>query len=422
MQNLKLPWGRKPLFYGWVVAFIAMVASFASGPGQAFVFAMFVDPIMADVGVSRTQISALYAVGTCISAAVALGASYIIDNLGPRKMLLYSAVVFGLACIGISFATGMVSLMVGFAALRALGQSAIAVSVTLLTAQWFVRYRGRAMAIMSMGFSLSNALFPPISQMLITWLGWRDAYRTLGVAVWIMILPATFFLVRDRPEQMGLHTDGLPPDPDQPQPTPDRQENSHQRPVIWRSLRFWILALPRCAGPFVTTSIFAERGLSPEVAASAFIPFALTSALTTVVVGFLAEHIEPKWILLGNLIFLIVGVLFLQLVSSPLEAVIYSLIVGAFAGTLSVVSNVLWAYYYGRENLGAYQGASLTVIITGAAIGPLPLAAFQGIFGNYTVGLYVYASLPLICALPLLWFRSRYSASQPTKTSYATSG
>src|SRR5690606_38077251 len=96
---------------------------------------------------------------------------------------------------------------------------------------------------------------------------------------------------------------------------------------------------------FHQASIFAERGLSPEVAASAFIPFAFASALATVAIGFLAEHVEPKWILLGNLACLIVAVLFLQFVSSPLEAVAYSLILGVLAGTFSVVSNVLWAYY-----------------------------------------------------------------------------
>lgn len=39
-------------FYGWIVVIVASAATFASGPGQSYVFAIFVDPILQDTGPS----------------------------------------------------------------------------------------------------------------------------------------------------------------------------------------------------------------------------------------------------------------------------------------------------------------------------------------------------------------------------------
>lgn len=375
-------------------------------------FTLFVDPIMGDTGQSQTSISGLYAVGTGISAIVAIVASRMVDRFGPRMMLGLSAFAFGLACIGLGSATGAIGLLFGFAALRALGQSSMPISATLLTAQWFVRYRGRAMALLAMGYSLSNALFPPFAQLLIDSFGWRNAYRALGITIWLLVIPLAVFLVRDTPEQIGLLPDGHPPDPDQPSNVPSEPVIKRSKPV-WRTLSFWLLASPLAAGPFVSTalifhqaSIFAERGLSATVAANSFVAFAITSALTTVFIGFLVERVEPRFILFASMVLLTVSTILLTLVNSPLSAIVYIMLLGCVSGCISTSSNVMWAYYYGRVGLGEVQGLSMTTIVSAAAIGPLPLAALQSAYGSYTVGLYMLAALPVLFALPLLWFRA----------------
>jgi MFS family permease len=402
---------QKRPFYGWAVAVVALIAAFASGPGQSYVFSVFVDSILADTGVSRTQLSALYAIGTGVSAITALVVSRLVDRFGSRVMLAVIALAFGGACFGMAGAIGALTLLFGFAALRALGQGSLPITATLLTAQWFARYRGRAMAFVSMGFALSNALFPPIAQFLIASLGWRNAYRALGVGVWLLIIPAALLVVRNRPEVLGLHPDGLPAPPD----------GAHDRPIqthaaalqaAWRTRRFWLLALPLTASPFIITalvfhqvSIFAERGLSPDVAAGVFVAFAAAAAVMTVLIGFLIERVEPRTILFANLALLLIAMLELQVVTTPVAAVLYTLTLGSVAGTQSVIGGVIWAHYYGRIGLGAVQGTAATVTISAAAQGPLPLATLQELTGAYTVGLLVLAALPILCAGVLAFFR-----------------
>jgi MFS family permease len=154
---------------------VGTLIAFSSGPGQSYVFSVFIDSLIADTGFSRTNISALYAVGTGISAVMVMMVSRMADRYGPRLMVGLVAFGLGLACFGMAAASGPIAFFIAFAALRALGQGSMPVNATLLAAQWFVRYRGRAMAIVGLGFAASNALLPPLYWLAGSLYGaWRD--------------------------------------------------------------------------------------------------------------------------------------------------------------------------------------------------------------------------------------------------------
>ncbi len=44
------------------------------------------------------------------------------------------------------------------------------------------------------------------------------------------------------------------------------------------------------------------------------------------------------------------------------------------------------------------QGAASTIMISAAALAPLPLAAVQQATGRYTLGLALMAGVPVLCA------------------------
>ena len=171
-------------------------------------FSVFLDSIIEDTGLSRTAISALYAVGTGVSAIMVSLVSRMADRIGPRLVAIFVAGALGTVCFGMAFAHGFLAFFLAFSALRALGQGSTSINATLMTAQWFVTRRGLAMAVMGLGFSASLALLPPLCRVLIDTIGWREAYMALGVMVWLLVIPVTALLARDTPEQMGLHPDG----------------------------------------------------------------------------------------------------------------------------------------------------------------------------------------------------------------------
>jgi MFS family permease len=399
-----LPKRRGKSYYGWAVVLVATLATFCSGPGQSFVFSVFVDPILADTGISRVYLSTLYAFGTAVSAAMVVLVARLVDRLGARLMLAVIALALGVACLGMSAAGGPLALFFGFAALRALGQGSLPVTATMLTSQWFVRRRGRAIAVVVLGIAASNALLPPITQALISSVSWREAYVVLGVMVWILLIPASILIVRNRPEEVGLHPDGAPGPVEEP-----GSDHAAERRGFWKVVAlpdFWFLAVPLAAVPFVVTalvfhqiSILDGQGLTPEVAAGVFIPFAAASAAATALSGALAERLGPKGVLMISLGLLLSAVVGLQAVSTLLTAVAYSVLLGAAAGSQGVVAGMIWAHYYGRAGLGSTQGPATMVMISAAALAPLPLAAFRQLSGDYSLGLLVMAGVPVICAI-----------------------
>jgi MFS family permease len=396
MQALRRP------FYGWWIILVSALVAFSSGPGQSFTFSVFLDSIIEDTALSRTAISTLYAVGTGVSAAMVFTVSRLADRYGARTTLIGAAVGLGLACFAMSWAQGAILVFIAFAALRALGQGSLTINGTLLVAQWFVRRRGRAMAIMGLGFPLSVALLPPITRFLIDTIGWRESYAVLGVMVWVLVLPGAIFLVRNRPEDMGLHPDGAdepPPGEASGEVEPGVEERA--MPVL-TSAKFWILAIPLSTSSLVVTglvfhqtAIVAEHGLSPTVAAAIFVPYAISSALISLVAGDMADRVGPKWVFAAAMLTLIAGMLLALVMGSLAMAVVYAVLIGASGGFSRIVTAVTWAHFYGREGLGRVQGSAVMVSITASALGPLPLAWLQDVFDGFRPGIAIMLVLPV---------------------------
>ncbi|MEX2229953.1 MAG: MFS transporter [Dehalococcoidia bacterium] len=392
---------RRPrLFYGWAIVAVCAVVAFSSGPGQSFVFSVFLDSLIADTGLSRTAISALYAIGTGVSAAMVFMVSRLADRYGARATLIAAAIGLGLACFAMSWARGPLLVFAAFSALRALGQGSLTINATLLTAQWFVRRRGRAMAVMGLGFPIAVAMLPPIVRLLIDTIGWRETYAALGVMVWVLVLPGALFVVRNRPEDMGLHPDGADgPPPGEADIEPGLPE---PRVPVLTSLRFWILAIPLSTSSLVVTglifhqaAVLGEQGLSATVAAAIFVPYAASSAIVSVIAGDVADRFGPKWVFAAAMCTLL-GSMALALVMHSLVLVTaYALLLGASGGFSQIVGGVTWAYFYGRRGLGRVQGAAVMVSITASALGPLPLAWLQSQFDGFRPGIAILAVLPV---------------------------
>lgn len=304
----------------------------------------------------------------------------------------------------------------------ALGQGSMPVNGTLLVAQWFVRYRGRAMAIMGIGAAASNAVFPPVSQQLIEMFGWRETYMILGVVVWVLILPLAIFVVRNRPEDRGELPDGADELPHAEQQA-DASGAEPESASALKTVFFWVTALSLAVPSLVTTafvfhqiSILTSFGLSPGMAAGIFIPFSITATIASFAGGYLVDRFNPIRVFTGNMALLTVAILVLVMVSNPILGFLYAGLLGLFQGVQQIIMNTTWAYYYGRRGLGKVQGAGQMSGIAASAIGPLPLAALHGFFGNFQPAILIIGILPVLAAVAAnLVKKEAYGAAAPAE-------
>lgn len=373
---------------------------FSSGPGQSYVFSIFIDSIIEDTGLSRPGISVLYMASTGMSAVLVAIVSRLADRYGPKTMLVAVGLGFGAACFGMATATNILLFYIAFASLRALGQGSLNINSILLVNQWFVSRRGRAIAMMGLGAVLSSAIFPPFARFLIVNIGWREAYGVIGAVAIVLIIPVTLLVVRNRPEDMGMFPDGSP----EPLVSETRQAMSGVRKDtrVYSSINFWLLALSlgtpglvSTALVFHQTSIFEEKGLSATLAAGVFVIFSGSSAVSSLLAGFAVDRIGPKALYAISMVSLLVALVLVV-------AVVYVLVMGVAGGAHHIVQGVIWAHYYGRHGLGRVQGSAMTINFCASAVGPLPLAIFHDLTGTYTVGMLVMMALPVLSILALV--------------------
>ena len=175
----------------------------------ASTFGIFVKPLAETFGWSRGAISLGFSIIACIGSLAAPVVGVLADRLGPRKVILVAAVLFGSGLCSFAFLSGSIwhfyALYV-FTAFGSIGLTTIPYATAI--SRWFVRQRGLALGFMGVGAFVGGMYAPPLVTYVIATWGWRWAYATLGLLVWILILPVIGLFLIESPRQLGLRPDG----------------------------------------------------------------------------------------------------------------------------------------------------------------------------------------------------------------------
>ncbi|PZC45647.1 MAG: Sugar phosphate permease [Chloroflexi bacterium] len=407
------PWAaRLPFFYGWLILPVASLALFISGPGQTYTVSVFVDPIIEDMGWSRTMVSSLYTAGSLTAALGMVMVGKLLDRYGARVMLTAVGILFGFAVMWMSRVGEPVHLYLGFAAIRALGQGSLTLIPTALVALWFIRRRGKATALASLGSVASQATLPPVTHLLISHLGWRHAWVALAFMIWGALLLPVLAFVRRSPESVGLQPDGnaasMRGSGQATVPATHSEVNWSLREAF-RAPAFWLLLFAGSSQSLISTalvfhqvSLFASKGLDAGLAAVALTVMAIAVLAGIFIAGILTDKIPNRYVLASAQAIMAMGMLWTFLISEPWEALVYSGIMGVAGGLFITISAVIWPNYFGRKHLGSIRGVATTSSVAFAALGPMPFGLLFDLTGSYTIPILAFLALPAACAIAAL--------------------
>lgn len=389
-----------PSFHGWRVLGAAVVFAALSGPGQSYLLSLYIDHLVADLQLSRLDVSAVYGAAT-IAAALAL------PWVGARADRMTSAAyaravlaLLALAMVGLSLSRALWAVALSFFALRLLGQGAISLGIVTTVVRWFRRYRGRAFAITSVGYSLGEATLPSAVVAAVAAFGWRGSLWALAAAYLLLFAPLVGAVMRERdPER----------EPRDGAPDPEASELSRalQAEASWdprdalRSPVFWTLLACSCVSPFLLTgmlfhlpAILRSVGWEAAAAPRAFAAYALAGMVCTYLAGFWLERVHSKIGLASGLFALGLGAAAVFLPLGPaLGPSALGAALGGSAGIANAANGVLWPAYFGVRSLGALRGV-VNLARNGCTAAAPPLAAWLagpeesfGAFAALCVGL-----------------------------------
>ena len=411
MRSVALKLNRR-IFYGWIILAVAALGIFVSGPGQSHTFSVFLVHIQADLGLSATAVSSAYAFATLAAAFGLPLMGRLLDRIGPRQLLLFVTLLLGVACIAFGAVAGILWLAVAFAALRFLGQGSLMLGCSNLVAHWFNRRRGFALSIMAMGFSVSMAVHPPLSQWLIDAVGWRQAWVWLGISTWVLLLPAVVFLIHNRPENLDLAPDGNSSMTIEASTTSAAEHGLTLREAL-ATATFWILSFGLFGLSMLVTSlhffqvsILTTQGLDEATAARIFPISALIMIITIPLVGRALDRFPTNRVFVFGLVVMVASLISAAMAHNLTTAMIYAVVFGLNNGCTMTFFGYMWPRYFGRKHLGTIQGTGQMIGVIGASIGPLPLGISFDLIGSYQEILILLALYPAICGVAALFLRT----------------
>ena len=265
----------------------------------------------------------------------------------------------------------------------ALAGAGLVVNV-MIVSRWFVKNRGLAVGITVAGTSLGNAALPQLNAWLLGEFGWRTAFvYTSGIP--LLLIPLVIFVLRERPEDMGLVAPGAGQ-------TPSGAHSSTQGMRYGEAVRtrnFWILATVAMLTFYSILTYVAhlflhmrEQGFEVQVAATGLTVLFSLGLVAKIGSGFLADRFGRKRVFVGTLSVMAIGT-WMMISTSTATFWPAVVLVGVGWGGLYTLLQFLCAETFGLRDLGKILGTITVLDTLGGGMGPFLTGLMYDTWGSY---------------------------------------
>ena len=410
---------KPPFYYGWVIVVTLFFVNFAVHATGTLNLGLFVIPMGEAMGISRSTFGWLTTARYLASGFTSLFLGRLLDRFGPRLIIPVAALVTGMGVIGFGLADNVLQLFILFTIVGLAGLSTPGGGIlsTVPVAKWFVRRRGVALGLASLGLGVGGIVLLPVTQLFIEVVDWRDAWLYLGIVSMVLIIPMSLLFLRRQPEDMGLRPDGDPVVIEQQSPG----EQNAEEEAVWtigealRTRAFWMLVMAMMLGGFgMGASVHripysVEKGFDADLVAVAISADAGGAAAMLLLVGFLLDRFPARFVAAGAYLGFTMAVGLMLVASSATEMFTSTILWGLSVGINIVSQTYMWANYFGRAFLGTIRGLTMPTIMLASAFGA-PVVGY--IYDNSDGYELAWQSLMAIYLLALVVM---LSATPPSK-------
>ena len=313
----------------------------------------FYDFMVADFGYSRAEVTSGYAVGRLVVAPMfGFIAGWMIDKYGPRHLMMLGAVLMGVALIGLSYSSSLWMFYM-FYVFNAIGYVfGGPLPCQVLISRWFNENRGKAMGLAYLGIAIGGAIVPILSTNLESRLGWQHALTIIGILIIIIAFPMSYFIKAPRKSKIAksVSTDVTVP----------------STKSILRNPNFYLLAFGSMCSIGAVGGMgqhlklyLSDLQFSQAAAANIMSVVLLSSLFGRVAMGWLADIINRKYVMI--LIYMIVAVAILSLLLPAFSGRIYvfAAIFGIGLGGDYMIIPLMAGDLFGVKALGRTMGIIL---------------------------------------------------------------
>ncbi len=349
----------------------------------------FYDFWVQDYGWSRTTVTSGNAFGKIIIGMFAFFAGWVIDKLGPRRVMMFGVVLGGSALIGLSMVHSLWQFYF-FYLIIAMGYILGGpLPNQVLISRWFTTTRGKAMGIAYLGIGFGGMLVPQIAKRLNMNFDWHMSLMILGILMICIAFPMIWF-VKDNPDKS---TETVKTEP-------------VKIPIgeIVKGWPFYLLligsmcSIGAVSGTGQNLKLFLSIDLKYTQQESANILSLVLGAsiFGRLLMGWLADRIQKKYVMMLIYILIAGSIPLLYLASTPGIIYLFAFIFGIGLGGDYMIIPLMAAELFGVKVMGRVMGIILTFDGLAEAFSPMLVGWLRDRGGSYANGFAALIFLGLI--------------------------
>ena len=409
-----------PFFYGWLVLGMVFLGAFVATSIAGVVLGGIQGLIFSDTGWRRSTIGLAAGTGVGASGLVAPFVGRLADRYGARWLIPSGTLILGVCLFSFVWVHSVWQFFVIAIVARAISQPLlIGIVPRTVAVNFFRRRRNLALALTGMFRPVSGAINIQLFAVAALAVGWRRTFQFLGIFSLVLTIPM-MLIIRRQPEDIGLLPDG-----DAPQgqseggsATPSRTladtaaEEHWTAGEVFHTRAYWLIAVSTFLLVMASTGIafnmvpyFQESSGLTSTQAVGVLSLSTSLALANLIWGYVSNKVNPRFSIMGVMIFMIGLILFLFTIRSVYAAYIFGALWGIGNGALEVLVYMLVARYFGRGSFGSITGALRPFEASGLGLGQILGTVVYDITGSYhglfweSIASYLLAVVFLVLAV-----------------------
>jgi MFS family permease len=284
----------------------------------------------------------------------------LIDRFGPRKLMLIGIPLAGAGFVCMGFVSNMLTLNIVLGTLLGIGMSAgFLLPTQTATANWFMRRRSIALAIICAAFLLGESIITLSEEWVENAIDRQDMFLGLGVAI-LVICILLAFVIRHRPEKYGYLPDGK-------SSVSDGENTAENDFTLWQAFKtrtFWMLTIGMALANW--TGVLATVYRLPFLIDVGFTQDTITDVLSIAPVmglagillfGYLGDRFPKRYLLAIAIVLQSASIIVLMTAGNIVHLYLYTLVYGMGSGTIPLILAIR-ADYFGRKAF-----ATITVVM-----------------------------------------------------------
>ena len=408
------------LFYGWkLVGVSLLVNALVGGPVMNGV-GVWVKALEMHFGWSRTQLTGAFSLAQLEGSVSGPVVGFLIDRLGPRRMVCIGLMITGLGFIVFSRTTNIPTFYLAYSLIMVGQASGMWFPVMAAINRWFSRRRGSAMALAGEGTFLGGLLLVPVLAWAVTpgHAGWSATAQWIGVVFLIAAWPISR-MIRSRPQDYGLLPDGDPPLDQQTGGAGARYGSTRSTVAanepdftVGQALRtraFWLITFGHALTSMLNATLtvhmvplLTDRGLSLQTASYVWATLMGVATVFQLVGGYLGDRYPKNVVFVGFSALQAGGFTLAAVVHGLPMAFLFAVAFGAGFGGRVPLTTAIRGDYFGSKAFGTITGISTMAMYGLMMAAPMFAAIMFDARGSYTFPFLVLGllgSTSVVCFL-----------------------